>query len=64
VGCSQIAPSLASVAHPGDRLGSCAIEMLLQQASRGTRVLAHRLRPGESVAAPVFSFIANTREPS
>lgn len=60
----QLAPSLASVAQPGEGLGTCAIDMLLQQASRGTRVLAHQLRPGESVAAPFASDIANTREPS
>ncbi|WP_058968009.1 LacI family DNA-binding transcriptional regulator [Type-D symbiont of Plautia stali] len=48
----QIAPSLASVTQPADMLGACAIDMLLQQASRGTRVLAHRLRVGESIAAP------------
>jgi hypothetical protein len=44
-------------------LGAGAIDMLLQQASRGTRVLAHRLRIGESIAAPI-SLFTNTREPS
>ena len=52
----QIAPSLASVSQPADMLGACAIDMLLQQASRGTRVLAHRLRIGESIAAPAAAF--------
>ena len=52
----QIAPSLASVAQPADLLGAAAIDMLLQQASRGTRLLAHRLRHGESIAAPAAAF--------
>ena len=52
----QIAPSLASVTQPADMLGACAIDMLLQQASRGTRVLAYRLRSGESIAAPATAF--------
>lgn len=59
----QIAPSLASVTQPADMLGACAIDMLLQQASRGTRVLAHRLRSGESIAAPATVLTATTREP-
>ncbi|MCQ8228603.1 substrate-binding domain-containing protein [Pantoea trifolii] len=62
----HIAPSLASVSQPADMLGAGAIDMLLQQASRGTRVLPHRLRLGASIAAPAttFSSIANIREPS
>ena len=52
----QMAPSLASVAQPADLLGACAIDMLLQPASRVTRVLAHRLRSGESIAAPAAAF--------
>lgn len=58
---AQMAPSLASVAQPAERLGACAIDMLLHNVSRGTRVLPHQLRSGESVAAPAF--IATTREP-
>jgi DNA-binding LacI/PurR family transcriptional regulator len=62
----HIAPSLASVSQPADMLGAGAIDMLLQQTSRGTRVLPHRLRLGASIAAPAtpFSSIATIREPS
>ncbi|WP_312837117.1 LacI family DNA-binding transcriptional regulator [Pantoea sp.] len=57
----QLAPSLASVAQPSDLLGACAIDLLLQQATRGTHVLAHRLREGESIApAPGHVFSSST----
>lgn len=60
----HMAPSLASVTQPVDLLGAGAIDMLLQQAGRGTRVLPHQIRLGASIAAPALSLIANSREPS
>lgn len=52
----HMAPSLASVTQPVDLLGAGAIDMLLQQARRGTRVLPHQIRLGASIAAPAFIF--------
>ncbi|MFF7709687.1 substrate-binding domain-containing protein [Pseudomonas sp. NPDC007930] len=60
----QMAPSLASVVQPAASLGAAAIDLLLDHAPRGTRVLAHQLRGGESIAARAFSSIANIGEPS
>ncbi|HBZ17442.1 MAG TPA: GntR family transcriptional regulator [Pantoea sp.] len=60
----HMAPSLASVTQPVDLLGAGAIDMLLQQASSGMRVLPHQIRLGASIAAPALSLIANSREPS
>ena len=52
----HMAPSLASVTQPVDLLGAGAIDMLLQQARCGTRVLPHQIRLGASIAAPAFIF--------
>ncbi|WP_312112429.1 substrate-binding domain-containing protein, partial [Pantoea septica] len=58
----HLTPSLASVVQPSDLLGACAIDMLLQHASGGSRMLAHHLRLGESIAPAPRSTFANTRE--
>ncbi|MCZ4060488.1 substrate-binding domain-containing protein [Pantoea sp. LMR881] len=53
----QLSPSLASIVQPGDMLGACAIDILLQPSQAGTRLLAHHLRLGESIAP---AFISST----
>lgn len=58
----HLTPSLASVVQPSDLLGACAIDMLLQHASGGSRMLAHHLRLGESIAPAPRSTFVNTRE--
>ncbi|WP_394515045.1 substrate-binding domain-containing protein [Pantoea sp. SGAir0215] len=47
----QLSPSLASVVQPSERLGACAIDMLLDSSAEASRLLDHHLRSGESIAA-------------
>nr|MBA2817148.1 Purine nucleotide synthesis repressor [Candidatus Pantoea persica] len=54
----HLSPSLASVVQPGDLLGACAIDMLLQRSSGGLRMLAHHLRLGESIAFASAALLA------
>lgn len=51
----QLSPSLASVVQPSDRLGACAIDMLLQPSHDDSCLLDHWLRSGESIAAVFHS---------
>ena len=61
----QIHPSLATVETPTHAMGRAALELLLDiranRAPRATRRLAHRFRPGESLAqAPAASHPAGS----